>query len=326
MLLFAKSFSVMETPDCNTQVQAPRSTTPLQDEEMAKVPMASLSIEKVIFRSQAVDDSFHEKTGIIIQILNSHCPGSPLVIGGIRINLNDINQVPRYLEQNRALIKQHAAKVLLDHWITLNYGMGCNEGITVDDFGLTFSIGSVSPLAIKMNPHQRPEGPLFFCHFPALVEPQVLEHSDWNTNTNGVTVHIINAYISLLPPHQRRNIILRKEREDKAAASAVAAATPQTRTTQVTLQPTGYTGTIPKKSRPNPHPTASGSGTRPAPYPARPQPTYISDNAVLREEMGHLHALINRVQSQIVPTPALPTPRTPVWPRQNQGPDLPDGL
>ncbi len=326
MLLFAKSFSVMETPDCNTQVQAPRSTTPLQDEEMAKVPMASLSIEKVIFRSQAVDDSFHEKTGMIIQILNSHCPGSPLVIGGIRINLNDINQVPRYLEQNRALIKQHAAKVLLDHWITLNYGMGCNEGITVDDFGLTFSIGSVSPLAIKMNPHQRPEGPLFFCHFPALVEPQVLEHSDWNTNTNGVTVHIINAYISLLPPHQRRNIILRKEREDKAAASAVAAATPKTRTTQVTLQPTGYTGTIPKKSRPNPHPTASGSGARPAPYPARPQPTYISDNAVLREEMGHLHALINRVQSQIVPTPALPTPRTPVWPRQHQGPDLPDGL
>ncbi len=326
MLLFTKSFPVMETPDCSTQAQAPRSTTPLQDEEMAKVPMASLSIEKVIFRSQTVDDSFHEKTGMIIQILNSHCPGSPLVIGGIRINLNDINQVPRYLEQNRALIKQHAAKVLLDHWITLNYGMGCNEGITVDDFGLTFSIGSVSPLAIKMNPHQRPEGPLFFCHFPALVEPQVLEHSDWNTNTNGVTVHVINAYISLLPPHQRRNIILRKEREDKAAASAVAAATPQTRTTQVTLQPTGYTGTIPKKSRPNPHPIASGSGTRPAPYPARPQPTYISDNAVLREEMGHLHALINRVQSQMVPTPALPTPRTPVWPRQNQGPDLPDGL
>ena len=94
----------------------------------------------------------------------------------------------------------------------------------------------------------------------------------------------------------------------------------------VILQATGYTGTIPKKSRPNSYPTASGSGTRPAPYPARPQPTYVSDNAVLREEMGHLHALINRVQSQMIPTPALPTPRTPVWPRQNQGPDLPDGL
>ena len=326
MLLFTKSFPVMETPECNTQAQNPRSTTPLQDEEMAKVPMASLSIEKVIFRSQTVDDSFFDKKGMIIQILNSHCPGSPLVIGGIRINLNDINQVPRYLEQNRAIIKQHAAKVLLDHWITLNYGMGCNEGITVDDFGLTFTIGSVSQMAVKMNPHQRPEGPLFFCHFPALVEPQVLEHADWALNNEGTAVHIINAYISLLPPHQRRNIILRKEREDKAAASAVATAPPPARSTPVTLQPTGYTGTIPKKSRPNPHPTPSGSGTRPSPYPARPQPQYISDNAVLREEMGHLHALINRVQSQMIPTPALPTPRTPVWPRQNQGPDLPDGL
>ncbi len=322
----------MQTPECSqVQAQDPRSTTPLQDEEMAKVPMASLTLEKVVYRSQNVDDSFFDKTGMIIQILNSHCPGSPLVIGGLRINLRDITQVPRYLEQNRAVIKQHAAKVLLDHWITLNYGMGCNEGITVDDFGLTFTIGSVSQIAVKMNPHQRPEGPLFFCHFPALVEPQILEHEDWNTQNNGVAVHIINAYISLLPPHQRRNIILRKEREDKAASAAAAAvaaaaATTQTRTSQVTLQSTGYTGTIPKKSRPNPHPTASGSGTRPSPYPARPQPTYISDNAVLREEIGHLHALINRVQSQIVPTPALPTPRTPLWPRQHQGPDLPDGL
>ena len=141
MLLFIKSFPVMETPDCSTQAQAPRSTTPLQDEEMAKVPMASLTLEKVVYRSLNVDDSFHDKTGMIIQILNSHCPGSPLVIGGLRINLQDIMQVPRYLEQNRAIIKQHAAKVLLDHWITLNYGMGCNEGITVDDFGLTFTIG-----------------------------------------------------------------------------------------------------------------------------------------------------------------------------------------
>ena len=294
MLLFIKSFPVMETPDCNAQAQNPRSTTPLQDEEMAKVPLAALTLEKTEYRSQNVDDSFFTKRGIFIQILNSHCPGSPLVIGGIRINLEDIKQVPRYLEQNRAVIKQHAAKVLLDHWITLNYGMGCNEGITVDDFGLTFTIGSVSPCAVKMNPHQRPEGPLFFCNFPALVEPQVIEHADWAVNNDGTAVHLINAYISLLPPHQRRNVILRKEREEKAAASA-AAAIPPARSTSVILTPTGYTGAIPKKSRPNPHPTPSGSGARPAPYPARPQPQYVSDNAVLREEMSHLHALIARV-------------------------------
>ncbi len=317
----------MQTPECSkVQAQDPRSTTPLQDEEMAKVPMASLSLDKMEYRSLNVDDSFHDKKGMIIQILNSHCPGSPLVIGGIRINLEDIRQVPQYLHQNRALIKQHAAKILLDHWITVNYGMGCNETITIEDFGLTFTVGSVSACGMRMNPHQRPEGPLFFCHFPALVEAQIIEHADWNVNNDGAAVHIINAYISLLPLHQRRNIILRREREEKAAASAAASAPPAVRSTPVILQPTGYTGTIPKKSRPNSHPTASGSGTRPSPYPARPQPTYISDNAVLREEIGNLHALINRVQSQIVPTPALPTPRTPLWPRQNQGPDLPDGL
>ncbi len=47
----------METPENKTQSQDPRSTTPLQDEEMAKVPMASLSLDKIEYRSLNVDDS-----------------------------------------------------------------------------------------------------------------------------------------------------------------------------------------------------------------------------------------------------------------------------
>jgi hypothetical protein len=115
MLLFTKSFPVMETPACTTQVQDPRSATPLQDEEMAKVPMASLTLELAQYRSTNVDDSFHDKKGTIIQFNNCSCAGISSVIGGIRINLDDIGQVPLYLQQNRALIKQHSAKVLLDH-------------------------------------------------------------------------------------------------------------------------------------------------------------------------------------------------------------------
>jgi hypothetical protein len=311
----------METPASDPQVQVTRVPTPLQDEEMAKVPMSSLTLEKAEFRSTNVDDSFHDKRGIIIQFLNSSCPGTPAVIGGLRVNLDDIKQVPLYLQQNRALIKQHAAKVLIDHWKHLNYGMGCNEAITIEDFGLSFTVGSVSPCAVKMNPLQRAEGPLFFCHFPALVEPQVIIHADWATNGDGQMVHIINAYVTLLPPHQRRNVLMRKDMEEKAAASAVVSAQ-SAMATPVTLQPTGYTGAVAKKPRPSPTPWTSGARLRPTPYPARPP----HDSVVLREEMNNLHALINRVQSQIVPTPALPAPRTPMWPRQHQGPDLPDGL
>ena len=324
MLLFYVSFPVMETSASKSNPQDSRLNTPPPthvDEDMAKVPMASLTLDPAEYRSEAIDDSFHDKKGMIIQFLNGSCPGAASVIGGIRTNLEDIRKVPLYLQQNRPLIKQHAAKALLDHWKDLNYAMGCTEHITIEDFGLAFTVASISQLGAKLNPLQRTEGPLFFCHLPALVDPQVVICSDWNTNIDGVAVHVINAYITLLPPHQRRSYVMRKDREDRAAASAATLATNVFK--PVILQQTGNTGATPKKqSRPNPPPNAPSANARPAAYPTRP----LHDTAILREEMSQLHALINRVQSQIIPTPALPTPRTPLWPRHNQGPDLPDGL
>ena len=314
----------MEAPVAKSEVQSPRldTPTPTQDEEM-KVPLAALTLNRNEYCSDYVDDSFHDKKGMVIQFLNGSCPGAASVIGGIRTNLEDIRKAPLYLHQNRALIKQHAAKALLDHWKDLNYGMGCTEHITIEDFGMAFTVASVSCHGAKLNPLQRTEGPLFYCHFPALVDPQVIVHTDWSSRTDGIAIHIINAYVTLLPPHQRRNALIRKDIEDRAekaaASSRAQAATP------VILQQTG--GAAPKKPRPNPPsnaPSASGynNNTRQAPYPTRP----LHDTATLREEMSVLHALINRVQSQLVPSPALPTPRTPVWPKKNQGPDLPDGV
>jgi hypothetical protein len=317
----------METTNVQTAVQDPRAPTPVQDEEMTKsVPMASLSLDRAEFKSPMVDDSLHDKRGIIIQFLNSGCPGTFPVIGGLRINLEDIRQVPLYLHQNKALIKQHGVGVLMNHWRDLNYGLGSTELLTVDDFGVVFTVASVSPHAIRLNPQQRTEGPLFYCHLPALVEPQTVVHADWAIGAEGQGVHIINAYITLISPHQRRTLMIRKEREEKAAAVAAAAAATATaqQSRPIILQGTGFTGTIPKKSKPTP--STSGAQARPAPYPPRTQQRSMHDNVVLREEMSHLHQLINRVQNQIVPSPPLPTPRTPLWPRDNQGPDLPDGL
>jgi hypothetical protein len=115
----------METTNVTDAVQDPRSSTPLQDEEITKsVVLASLSLEKTRFRSPLVDDSIHNKRGIIIQFVNSGCPETFPIIGGLKINLDDIRQVPLYLHQNTALIKQHGARVLMNHWKELNYEMG----------------------------------------------------------------------------------------------------------------------------------------------------------------------------------------------------------
>jgi hypothetical protein len=318
----------MEATACNSQIQDSRSATPLQDEEMIKdVPLASLTLERAEYRCPLVDNSIHDKKGMIIQFINTGCPGTSPVIGGIRINLEDIRMVPLYLHQNKALIKQHGARILMDHWKNLNYGMGCLENQTIEDFGIVFTLASVSPSAIRLNPLQKAEGPLFYCHLPALVEPQAVIHADWGTNTDGLAVHLINAYITLISPHQRRNVMIRKEREEKATAVAVAAAAnitiPQAR--PVILPAPGYTGTIPKKPKANSAPSTSGAQSRPAPYPPRSQQRSLHDSVVLREEMSHLHSLINRVQSQIIPSPPLPAPRTPLWPRKTKGPICPMG-
>jgi hypothetical protein len=68
---------------------------------------------------------------------------------------------------------------------------------------------------------------MFFCHFPALVEAVTLVHADWNNGLLGEHVHVINAYISLLPTHQRRHVIVTKAKEEKAAIQAAAAALAQ---------------------------------------------------------------------------------------------------
>ena len=291
-----------------------------QDEDMVKVPLADLSLDPREYRSEYVDDSFHEKQGMVIQFLNGSCPGATTVIGGIRTNLMDIRKAPLYLSHNKALIKHHASRFLLDHWRDLNYGMGSTETITVDDFGVTFTLASLSPTGCKWNPLQRMEGPLFFCHLPALVMPQTVIHSDWNTQVEEVAVHVINAYITLLPPHQRRTALMRKDKEEKAAAAAMPS--------PVYLTPTGYSGPTTKKSRPNPSthsashvPTASGSHKAGSPS-TKPQ----NDTAALRQEMLHLHAIINRLQSQMIPSPALPASRNPTWPRTSGGSNLPDDL
>ena len=324
------SFPVMDTSASTSQIQDSRSGTPLLDEmtkDMVKdVPMASLTLEREDFKSALVDDSIHHKTGIIIQFINSGCPGTFPVIGGVRINLEDIRKVPQYLHQNQALIKQHGARILLEHWKALNFGMGSVEHLTVEDFGIVFTVASVSNNAIRFNPNQRTEGPLFYCHLPALVYPQTIINADWATSTEEQAVHIINAYITLISPHQRRNLMIKRDREEKDTTAAVAAAAAITipKSRPVILQTT-YAGAVSKKSKPGPAPSTSGAQSRPAPYPARAPPR-PHDTQVLREEMSHLHHLINRVQSQIIPSPPLPTPRTPIWPRENQGPDLPDGL
>jgi hypothetical protein len=89
---------------------------------------------------------------MFVQFLNQGCPGTQLIIGGIRINCSDIRRAPAYLSRNKRLIKQHATRALMKHFQDMQAGAGANETLTVFDFGMTFSVASVIQIGANLNP------------------------------------------------------------------------------------------------------------------------------------------------------------------------------
>ena len=292
MLLFSVLFAAMETT--TQQSEDTSLARPHQmDEDMSKVvPIATLALTEEDIKSDLVDDSFHRKKGMFVQFLNQACPGAPLVIGGIRINCSDIRRAPAYLSRNKRLIKQHATRCLMKHLQDMQSGIGANESLTVDDFGMTFTVASVSPIGALLNPVKRQEGPMFFCHFPALVEPAIVVHSEWNHGVmrEGEQMHVINAYISLLPAHQRRHVIITKAKEEKAAIQNAATALAQSSPA--------------KKPKVTPAASQQGSVNPNQRFTQGSQPQrQPREEDKLRSEVANLRQMIHRLQGQVLPSP-----------------------
>jgi hypothetical protein len=173
----------------------------------AKVFKSLQSLNLVVedeHRSDLVDDSIFDKKGILVQFLNSNCTGSPHVFGGMRLAILDIKKVNAYLAKyKRLIIKQHAVKALMRHFSKMQCSARAAKTLGLNDFGMTFTVATVTRHGALLNPGKRQEGPPLFCHFPSLVDPVVLTHTDWGTNTEGEAVHVINCYIMLPPPHAR---------------------------------------------------------------------------------------------------------------------------
>jgi hypothetical protein len=171
-------------------------------------------------RSDLVDNSIFDKRGILVQFLNSNCTGSPHVLGGMRLAIFDIRKVPAYLVKYRRLIKHHAVKALIRHFTEIQCSVGASETLRLDDFGMSFTVATVTGHGALLNPGKRQEGPLLFCHFPALVDPVILTHTNWGTKREGEAVHVIYCYILLPPPHTRRHLVIARAKQDLAAGQA----------------------------------------------------------------------------------------------------------
>ena len=305
----------METATPNDSGEAPRTPTPVLDEEMSvrmDTPMAELSLTEDEMRSDYVHPSFFTKKGVIIQFVNGNCPGTTSMIGGIRLSITDIRKIPAYIFKYKQQIKAHAVRSLLRHFKEMQCGLGATEALCSDDYGLAFSVASLSLNGIALNPGSRNEGPLFYCHCPALLGPTMIKDADWQQGIDADVTYVINAYVHLLPQHQRRCFILWKAKEDKAAAMATPSPDPKSASHAASQA----------AKKPKMTPVPSTSGTRPAALTSRS----AADQAAMSTEIGDLKRELAKIKGQLIPSPALPATKPPRWPSKDVLAELPEDL
>ena len=184
--------------------------------------MRNLYLTRDQLQCEFVDSSLITKRGgTLIQFINSNCQGATNLIGGIRIGLDDVQRIPAYLARYKSNVKLHALRCLRRHFSENQCAVGAMETLTADDYGLSFTMASLSPRGITLNPSKRSEGPLFYCVFPGLTEPVFLRDEG---EDNVEYAHVVNAYIHLLPQGQRRSMVVQKAKEE--ASKKASEATP----------------------------------------------------------------------------------------------------
>jgi hypothetical protein len=135
------------------------------------------------------------------------------MIGGVRIQLQDISKVPQYLSKNKSIIiLQWGASFLVQHFLDTQCPAAENERITHEDFSISFRVASLSDEGCRLNPMGRNEGPLHYCVHPGLLQPAKL---GMLADGSPDEAHVINVYVHLLDASKRRMAIIRKSKNDE---------------------------------------------------------------------------------------------------------------
>ena len=266
------------------------------------------SMENVKLSTDELASEFYHPTvltcqGTIFNFINSSCPGAASIIGALRCNLTEAQKIPIYVEKNKNKIKIHAVNALERHFRESQCAMGAGENLTLDDYGITFAIASVTPQGAALNPFKRHEGPLHYCLFPNLCEATVMKVECWDDHAAAEVAYIVNVYIHLLPLNQRRNRILQKFADDNVATS--------NRTEHQER----------KKAKLSPPDTTTQRST--LTYGQKKD----AEAKLLREENAALKAAVAKLERQHLPSPPLPPTRGLVWPpKQANDPEMPDDV
>ena len=161
-------------------------------------------------KTRSVHRSFVEEHGPVIWIYNTGCSYGSNSIGGLRLPEMPLHRIPKYLDEQYGSLKQHMVAQLQRHLVKNSSPLGMCEVLTAEDYGLTFTMGSLSPIAKNLCFNHRFEAPMFACLHPAWISKVAVAHVEGNVFEYA---YVINAYISLLPAAGRRLEVLRKYNE-----------------------------------------------------------------------------------------------------------------
>ena len=253
------------------------------------------------FKCDHIDPSIYMKKGVILQICNTNASAHATVIGGIRLPLEDIRKVPAYLQRYRNNIKKIAVRILNRHFQESQCSVGLHETLTLDDYGMTFTITTITDKACQFNPQGRKEAPLFYCVLPNMLEPTIISR---NPDGSYQTGHIINLYVHLLPAHHRR-VVLAK-RPPAAVSDAETADGPSNKKPRPT-----YDNNRDPRQQDRPYNNQAYDDRRPNFDPRR-----------LLSKVAELDQKLTKA-TLATAFPPLPTTKTPSW-NTNDSEDLPD--
>ncbi len=104
--------------------------------------------------------------------------------------------------------QKHAVQQLHRHFFKCHCSNGATETISVENYSISYMLGSVSSLARQLHPNGRNEGPLHYCLFNNMTE-KIVWNSDTQTGEQDAS-YLINAYIHLLEGHKRCEVVIQK--------------------------------------------------------------------------------------------------------------------
>ena len=272
-------------------------------------------IANEVIQSKFVSPSVYTKKGFFIQFVNNNANCSPTVIGGTRTNETDVRMIPAYIEANESHITKLAVRTLVRHLQTTQCSTACLETLSDDDFGISFSVASLSGKGMSLNPSRRHEAPLFYCHVPGLVEPCYVQQNQQVVET----AHMVNCYVHILPAHQRRNKMIAKAKEDRIEAANIAAAPAVVKPAAHNMNPPpGKMAKVARgrsSSRSKPYSKNQNQGNRNQP-PRNLPPTPTVNGVIQQAQVKHTAAQFK--------SPPLPASKTPSW--VTSANDLPENV